>query len=472
MPPVLPSPLQIPAILYLKKGPCRNFLPLRKFCNFPKSIIMLRYFLLLLTFSCSFSMAQDAALLVGHLIDPEMGTTTEDQVILIENKRIVQILPYDEFNEKGGTPVYDLRDAWVMPGLMDTHVHLTYNAPYGQFQPKLTYMNESTALRALRGAKNARDLLHAGFTTVKEIGNDAEYATADLIKAINNGWMEGPTIQYAGKIIAPFGGQIGGVNQEQGKLWQYEYIEATTPEEIRKAIHQNVYYGANTIKLVTDAQPFFYREEDIRAAVEEADRLGLKVAVHCDGGEAARNVILGGAAAIEHGFGLDREMLALMKEHGTFLSGTDFAQSHLMAMGMPEASAAAFGQVIIKRLKMAYEMGVNIAFSTDVVVDLPGMNRAQSNLEFLEVWKAAEIPPAFTLKSMTTQAAVLMDLDQVRGHLKPGYFADIIATPGNPLEDIDQLKHVHFVMKEGTLIRHQTQPARSPALRQIQQKNR
>ena len=136
-----------------------------------------------------------------------------------------------------------------------------------------------------------------GFTTIKEIGNDANYATADIIKAIKKGWIKGPTIFYAGKIIAPYGGQTSGVNIENQHLWNFEYIDADNPDEIKKAIRKNIYYGADVIKLVSGQQAGYYELEDIKAAVDEAKKSGLKVTVHVQGGTAARNVILGGAAA-------------------------------------------------------------------------------------------------------------------------------------------------------------------------------
>ncbi len=396
--------------------------------------------------------AQSILIKAGFVIQPQSMEILKNQGIMIENGLIKDVVPLTEVQEEGFEQIIDLGTSYVMPGMMDAHVHLTYNAPQGNFSPKLTYTNEPTSLRALRGLKNAGDLLRAGFTTVKEIGNDAEYATASIIKAVNNGWFEGPTILYAGKIISQYGGQIGGVSPEREPLWEHEYIVAETPDEIRKAIHENMYYGANTIKLVADANPYFYTQEQIRAAVDEAARFDMTVAVHVDGGEAAKNVILGGAAAIEHGFNLDESLLGLMSENGTFLSGTDFTKPHLEAMGLPGKWAEKLAEKIVSRLKMAYDKGVKIVFSTDVVVDLPHMNRAETNLEFLNAWKAAEIPNEYIIKALTINNAELFKMDNKVGKIKAGYVADIIAIPGNPLDNIDVLKQVSFVMKNGNLI--------------------
>jgi len=172
------------------------------------------------------------------------------------------------------------------------------------------------------------------------------------------------------------------------------------------------------------------------------------------GGDAARAVILGGAAAIEHGFMLDEELMELMKENGTFLVGTDFHEDHLKAMSGDFVYLQMFTQAIIDRLKLAHELDVKMAFGTDVVVDLPGMNRAESNLHQLKTWKQAGIPAEEILKCMTTNAAELLGIESERGFIKEGHRADIIATGKSPLDDIENLNEVSFVMKDGKVIRN------------------
>lgn len=293
----------------------------------------------------------------------------------------------------------------------------------------------------------------SGFTTIKEIGNDANYATADVIKAIRKGWFKGPTIIYAGKIIGPYGGQTAGANIENEHFWNFEYIDADNPDEIRKAIRKNIYYGANTIKLVSGQQAGYYDLEDIKAAVDEAKKSGLKVTVHVQGGTAARNVILGGAAAIEHGFELDDDLLRLMKEKGTFLVGTDVGYDSNISWGLDSTSARWQERMTIDRLKRAYKVGTKMAYGTDLVIDGPGLNRIQTSLKVLDTWKAAQIPAPYVLQTMTIYAAELLGIEKSRGVLEPTYWADIVAMKDNPLEDIEAVKHVHFVMKEGKVIR-------------------
>ena len=398
--------------------------------------------------------AQPVALRVGHLIDPDAGTSAANQVILVERGRITAVGPDVEVPD--GADVVDLTDSWVLPGLMDAHVHLTTAVPPHAQGPDTQWLREDTALRALRGARNARLVLQAGFTTVKNIGNDADYAGTALLRAIDRGYIDGPTLLTAGKIIAPFGGQSRGMPLEIGPFWQFEYIDADTPDEIRKAIRQNLYYGANTIKLVSDDQRYYYSEDDIRAAVDEAHRAGVTVAVHVTGDDAARNVILGGADSIEHGFELSDDVLRLMKAHGTVLVGTDFPTEHFKMLGPVDAAdgmaAAAAG--IHDRLKRAYAVGVTMAFGTDVIISPPDRTRADMMLDYLDVWVEAGIPPHAILQAMTTNAARLMKIADQRGRLAPGLAADIVAAPDNPLDDIAALKSVHFVMKGGRVYRH------------------
>jgi imidazolonepropionase-like amidohydrolase len=415
---------------------------------------MLARLLAFLLFFAVAAAAQTTAIRAGHVIDPATGKVADNQVILVKDGKIAEIGARVEI--PAGAEVIDLSNAWVLPGLMDAHTHITMNLPAagspGIWQGYLA--TQSSAARALQGARNARVLLEAGFTTVRDVGNAAHFADTDVRVAIEKGWFPGPTVINTGKIIAPFGGQIQGVSPEWPGFWQYEYIDADTPEEIRKAIRQNVYYGAKAIKLVADTYPYYYSLEDIRAAVDESHRAGLRVAVHAYGGEAARNVILGGADSLEHGFALDDELLKLMKEKGTVLVGTDFPYEHLKpAAAMLPEDPKSLSEKILDRLRRAHKVGVKMAFGSDVFGDLEGKDRAQMTLDYLEVWTAAGVPAPGILKAMTTNAAEVLGLADQRGALKVNQAADIIATPENPLENIRALRQVHFVMKDGAVVK-------------------
>jgi imidazolonepropionase-like amidohydrolase len=297
-------------------------------------------------------------------------------------------------------------------------------------------------------------LLNAGITTVRDVGNDANYAAVDLRKTIDQGWFTGPTILTAGKIIGPFGGQSNGASVEMGPYWRFEYIDADGSDEIVKAVRQNIFYGADLIKLVADSSRSHYSLEEIRTAVEAAHNAGLAVAVHVLESSPAKDVILGGADSIEHGFFLSDDILRLMKEKGTVLVGTDFPSEHLVAGGIdtPE-NAKVLGNTILDRLGRAYRIGVKMGFGTDIVVDLPSETRAEMTWDYLAVWRAAGVPAAEILKCMTTNDAELLRVNKRRGAILPGLAADIVATPANPLDDIEGLRKINFVMKNGRIIR-------------------
>jgi imidazolonepropionase-like amidohydrolase len=392
--------------------------------------------------------SQTVAIRAGNLIDPATGTVSKNQIILVKDRKIQAVGPNVAIPKD--SEVVDLSNQWVMPGIMDAHTHVTQSVKYFR-ELDHNYLVESTGLRALRGLRTAQTLLNAGITTVRDVGNDANFAAVDLRKAIDAGWFVGPTVQTAGKIIAPFGGQSSGIPQEIGPFWRFEYYDADSPEEIRKAVRENIFYGADLIKLVADNSPYHYSLEEVRAAVEEAHHAGRPVAVHVLGGEAADNVIAGGVDSIEHGFFLTDDQLRQMKQKGIFLSGTDFPTAHFE--GGEFKGADKIGAAIIDRLRRAYAVGVKMGFSTDIVTDYKDEDRAQMTWDYLAVWRAAGVPNAEILKCMTTNDAELLRIQKQRGAIAPGLFADIIAMPSSPLDDIESLRKVDFVMKNGAVVR-------------------
>jgi imidazolonepropionase-like amidohydrolase len=400
------------------------------------------------------AVAQIVAIRAGNVIDPATGAVAKNQVIVVENGKISAIggnvsIPH-------GAQVVDLSNEWVMPGLIDAHTHLTLTELPGKAPFEASYLKEGSALRGLRGLHNSQIILQAGFTTVREVGNEANYACSDLKKALKEGWFDGPTMQCAGKIIGQFGGQSGNIPPEQGEFWKWEYIDADSQDEIRKGIHENIYYGADVIKLVADNSAFHYSESDIRVAVDEAHAAGRPVAVHVYGGPAADNVIRGGADSVEHGFELTDEQLRLMKEKGTFLVGTDFPTTHLAGLSPSNdvlANADVLGKKIIDRLGRAHKIGVKMAFGSDTVTEMPGRTRADMMMDYLAVWRAAGVPPADILKAMTTNGAELLRISKERGAIAAGQFGDIIAMPADPLQDVESLRKVNFVMKNGKIVR-------------------
>lgn len=315
---------------------------------------------------------------------------------------------------------------------------------------------ESTAYRALRGIHNAVVLLNAGFTTIRDVGNSGDYTMSDVRRAIDKGWFAGPTVIDSGKIIAPFGGQSHDIPSEQGAIWKYDYIDADGVAEIRNAVRKNIYYGAGVIKLVLDNSPYHYSVEELRAAVDEAHRAGLPVAVHVYGGEPADNAIEAGVDSIEHGFELTDVQLKKMKDKGIFLVGTDFPRAHLDIVGtaggvLPDPAVLA--PKIIDRLKRAHRIGVHLAFGSDTVMEIAGRTRADLMFDYLAVWRAAGVSAADILKSMTSEPAQLLRVGNMRGRMSVGLVADLIAMPQDPIGDIENLRRVDFVMKNGRIVR-------------------
>jgi imidazolonepropionase-like amidohydrolase len=410
---------------------------------------------LLLIVSPSF--AQVLAIRAGTVVDPARGSSARDQVILVEHGKILRIGPNVEIPP--GAEIVDLSGEWLMPGLIDAHTHMTLtelegNAPFESF-----YLNQSSTLRGLRGLHNAQLVLNQGFTTLRDVGNSAEYAMSDVRRAIEAGWFIGPTIIDSGKIIAPFGGQSRDIPPRQGAFWRFEYIDADGPEEVRKAVRTNIYYGAGVIKLVADNNPYHYSIDEFRAAVDEAHRAGIPVAVHVYSGDALDNAIEAGVDSIEHGFDLTDAQLGRMKAKGMFLVGTDFPRKHLDIVGtsggiLPEPAVLA--PKIIDRLRRAHRIGVRMAFGSDTVIDMPGRTRADLMFDYLAVWREAGVPPADILKAMTVNAAELLRVDKARGSLREGLSADLVAMPADPLSDIENLRKIDFVMKDGKVVRRPT----------------
>jgi len=390
------------------------------------------------------------AIRAGRLLDPESGRILTNQIILIEGTRIREVgaglaIP-------AGAQVIDLSAMTVMPGLVEAHNHLalTYKPVPENNVYYYTYVQESTALRAIQAASNGIQMLASGFTIVRDMGNNGNYADTALRQAIEQGWIPGPTIINSGIIIGGMGGQFFPTPEmaKDHNIVYPEYLDADTPDEIVKAIRQNVLFGARVIKICVDCKPYGYTADEIRLVIREAAKSGMKVEGHVQTLNGAKNAIEAGIWSIAHSGALTDEMHKLMALKGIWRVGTETPPG---LEGHP-VSAQAYERTVAG-LKNAYQNKVPLTFSTDADYWVPGKTRGELCLEFIKTWIDAGIPNADTLRAMTINGYKVSETETTRGPIKAGFFADLIALPGNPLEDLSALKDVRFVMKDGVVFK-------------------
>ena len=386
----------------------------------------------------------------GRLLDPEAGRILINQIIVVEGTRIREVGPNVAI--PAGAQVIDLSQATVMPGLVEAHNHLalTYKPVPENNVYYYTYVQESTALRAIQAASNGMQMLNSGFTIVRDMGNNGNYADTALRQAIDQGWIPGPTIINSGIIIGGMGGQFFPTPEmaKDHNIVYPEYLDADTQDEMVKAIRQNVLFGAKVIKICVDCKPYGYTADEIRFIIAEAAKSGMKVEGHVQTVNGARNAIAAGIWSIAHSTGLNDEMHKLMAQKRIWRVGTETPPGLAGHPVTPEAYKRT-----VDGLKNAYDNKVPLTFSTDADYWVEGKTRGELAIEFIKPWQDAGIPTADTLRAMTINGYKVSETETTRGPIKAGYFADLIAVPGNPLEDLDTLKRVHFVMKNGLVFK-------------------
>ena len=395
--------------------------------------------------------AQVTAIRAGRLIDPETATAAANQVILIENGRITAVGP--NLSVPRGTDVIDLAQLTVLPGLVDAHNHLalTYKEVPENNVYYLTYVLDGTPLRTIQAVSNGIQMLDAGFTIVRDMGNAADYADAALRRAILMGWIPGPHIINSGIIIGGMGGQFWPTPEMavEKNIVYPEYLDADTPDEIVKAVRHNALFGATVIKICVDCKPWGYTTDEIRLFIAEAAKIGLKVEGHVQTVDGARRAIEAGIWSIAHDRGLTDEMHKIMAQKGIWRAGTE------TPISLTGHTTRERYDATVRGLRNAWENKVPLTFSTDADYYVPGKTRGEVAIEFLETWKAAGIPPADILRAMTINGYKVSQTETTRGPIKVGLAADLIAVSGNPLENIDVLRDVRFVMKDGVVFKRE-----------------
>jgi len=407
------------------------------------------------------------ALHCGHLIDTAAGKLLGETTIVAEGKRIREVK--SGHAEVAGAQAIELGNATCLPGLIDSHTHLTGETSPTGYTDQFRW---NVADYAIRSTVYARRTLDAGFTTVRNLGDGANASIA-LRNAINKGIVPGPRIFTAGGAIGSTGGHADDTDGYRADLQGDPHAKdgiINGADDAWKAVRQHYKDGADVIKImpsggvldesssVDNAQLTL---EEIKAVVAAAHDYGFTVAAHAHGAEAIRRAVIGGVDSIEHGTFMDDADIKLMKEHGTWYVPTIIAGKYVEEKAkIPgyypaqiAAKAAQVGPLIQATAGRAYKAGVKIAFGTDAAVYPHGENAKE-----FQYMVEAGMPPMFVLQAATTHAAELLKKSKDLGTVEAGKYADVIAVDGNPLDDIKLMQHVAFVMKEGQVYKEAGKP--------------
>jgi len=402
-------------------------------------------------------LAQVTVVRAGRMVDPDSGTVLSNQMILISGNKIQAVGP--GLTVPTGAKVIDLSDKTVLPGLIDCHTHVAD----GQADSEPFNALKKTASQVvLESIPNARNMLLSGFTTVRDVGTYRALNDVALRDAINRGDVMGPRMFVAGAYITITGG-AGAMTGQAPDIqlpWDLHYGEANSPWEVRQKIRLLAHDGVDVIKMLSTGAVLThgsnpasteFTEEELQAGVDEAHHFGLRVAVHAHAAEGIRNAILAGAASIEHAELLDDDLIALAKQHGTYLDMDIYDEECIRAAAqtgqMPAdflAHDADLARIQRENFRKAVKAGAKMAFGTDAGVCPYGT----SGKQFAFMVKYG-MTPMQAIQAATSNAADLLGHSSEIGSVKAGKFADLIAVGGDPLQDISVLETVDFVMKDG-----------------------
>ncbi len=405
------------------------------------------------------------AIRAARLFDGRSGKLIQNAVILVEGDRIRDVGSGITIPE--GTRIIDLGASTLLPGFIDSHTHLTGQASEDWLQGTLDSLRRGVPEKAVRSTTYARKTLMAGFTTVRDVGS-WKFIDVGLRNAINARAVPGPLMLAAGGSLGSRGGHCDWTGFPYERFGREPGIAegiASGADEFRDAVRFRVKYGADVIKvcatggvlsLSDEVDTPQLTQEEMDALVDEAHRLRKTTAAHAHGAEGAKVAIRAGIDSIEHGSFLDREAFQMMKERGTYLVPTLMAFEYTGGAHAPQnyppeiaEKAHAAAQAHSNAFRLALKMGVKIAFGTDSGVSPHGLNA-----EEFALMVDRGMDPAQALLSATSVAAELLGLEEDLGTLEAGKRANIIAVPADPISDIRVTEKVHFVMKDGIVVRN------------------
>lgn len=402
--------------------------------------------------------AETLVISAARMLDVEQGRVTGPVRVITRDGVIESINPAQL---PADARVLELGDQTLMPGLIDMHTHLTLDFFTGSDWVTAPVF-QSAPDWAIMGIRFAEQTLQAGFTTVRDVGAFPGFPDVSLMRAIDRGTVPGPDVWAAGHYISMTGGHcdITGFAPGIQELGPRQGI-ADGVDEVIKAVRYQAKHGVRVIKVCATAGVFSfsnnapvgalqYSLEELQAIVREASKLGLKVAAHAHGTEGINTAVRAGVSSIEHGSVLSDESIRLMREHGTYLVPNLYINELPLPPETPAATVAKsdyLQPLVVQSLQKAYKAGVNMAFGTDACIFPHGQNAR----EFAAL-VANGVPEQHALKMATIYAADLLGVDD-RGVIAVGKRADLVAVPGNPLDDIKVMEDVRFVMKKGMVYR-------------------
>jgi imidazolonepropionase-like amidohydrolase len=399
----------------------------------------------------------------ARLIDGTGATTISNAVVVVTDNNIVAVGGSGSVSIPPNAKIIDLGNVTLLPGFIDAHTHLVGRV-LGDPEGDMAAVRDFESFAAILSVQNARATLMAGFTSVRNVGASDNFDDMALRKAINEGWTPGPRMETAGHALGIRGGHCDNNGFRPGLIERgIEEGIADGPEQIRAAVRYQIKYGADVIKTCATGGVLSegdavgatqYSFEELKALVEEANKLERKVAAHAHGTEGIKLAVRAGVSSIEHGSFLDEEGATLMKQHGTFLVPTLSAAERVesaaksgVLKGLRAEKALAAAASVRRAIKMAVANKVQIALGTDAGVVPHGTNAH----EFVLMVEWGGMTNMDAIVAGTLNGAKLLGWDKHLGSVKVGKWADIVAVSGDPLADIHAMQNVVFVMKNGLI---------------------